>query len=69
MNMTLDGAAGRISYPSVACDGDLQFMSSDGIIYRYKKHITRGTASTGDHPAASPHARRGHELGLAMGQR
>jgi len=47
MNMTLDGAGGRISYPSAPCDGDLQFMNSDGTTYRYKEHITRGDCIDG----------------------
>ncbi len=47
MNMTLDGAGGRISYPSAPCDGDLQFMNSDGTTYRYKEHITHGDCIDG----------------------
>lgn len=47
MNMTLDGAGGHISYPSVACDGDLQFLGTDGDNYRYKEHITRGDCIDG----------------------
>jgi hypothetical protein len=47
MNMTLDGAGGHISYPSVSCDGDLQFMSTDGVTYRYKEHITHGDCIDG----------------------
>ncbi|QUD89200.1 hypothetical protein [Phenylobacterium montanum] len=47
MAMTLDGAGGRISYPSVSCDGDLSFLGSDGTTWRYKEHITKGDCIDG----------------------
>jgi hypothetical protein len=47
ISMTLDGASGHISYPADQCDGDLQFMSTDGITYRYKEHITHGDCIDG----------------------
>ena len=44
---SFEGAGGRISYPSVACDGELQFMGTDGTTYRYKEHITHGDCIDG----------------------
>lgn len=47
MTMTLEGAGGRISYPSAPCDGELRFLGADGTTYRYKEHITHGDCIDG----------------------
>ncbi len=47
MSMTLDGGGGHIRYPSAPCDGDLQFIGTDGVTYRYKEHITHGDCIDG----------------------
>jgi hypothetical protein len=52
--LTLDGAAGAMDYPTLACGGDVTFVSRSGDTSLYREHITRGPCIDAGNIAVRP---------------